>query len=169
MDKGFFHPSRGYWQTIGEPPQHILDGYPEGTVEVPLKPGADHEWNGKEWLPPGLEIRKAEARDRLAAIRYARETGGTTVNGMAIHTDDRSKELIWGMANRAVPHFKAAPGRFIALDKSQTGAIAEAVAQHVQACFSREAELDAEIAAATTVEELEKIDLNTGWPEGERP
>lgn len=50
MDKGFFHPARGYWQTIGEPPQAVLDAYPEGTVEVPLKPSADHDWNGTEWV-----------------------------------------------------------------------------------------------------------------------
>ncbi|TAN80868.1 MAG: hypothetical protein EYR95_19010 [Phormidium sp. SL48-SHIP] len=54
MEHGFFHPSRGYWQTNSEPPQHILDGYPEGTVEVPLKPGANYEWDGLKWvqLPP---------------------------------------------------------------------------------------------------------------------
>jgi len=43
MEHGFYHPSRGYWQTNSEPPQHVLDGYPEGTVEVPLKPGSDNK------------------------------------------------------------------------------------------------------------------------------
>lgn len=54
MEKGFYHPKRGYWQTTNEPPQHILDGYPEGTVEVPLKPGPDYNWNGSQWehTPP---------------------------------------------------------------------------------------------------------------------
>ena len=51
MEKGFYHPDRGYWQTTGEPPQSILDGYPSGTVEVPLKPSANHDWNGSEWVP----------------------------------------------------------------------------------------------------------------------
>lgn len=53
-ERGFYHPLRGYWQTTNEPPQHILDGYPAGTVEVPLKPGADYEWTGSAWveMPP---------------------------------------------------------------------------------------------------------------------
>lgn len=54
MEKGFYHPDRGYWQTTGEPPKHILDGYPDGTVEVPLKPGAGYEFDGKAWIAPPL-------------------------------------------------------------------------------------------------------------------
>lgn len=52
MEHGFFHPDRGYWQTIGDVPPGILAGYPPGTVEVPLKPAAGATWNGTEWLPP---------------------------------------------------------------------------------------------------------------------
>ena len=47
---GFFHPDRGYWQAISEPSQDILDSYPDGTVRVPLKPGAGYEWIGGEWV-----------------------------------------------------------------------------------------------------------------------
>lgn len=50
MQLGFYHPERGYWQTKSEPPQHILDAYPEGTIEVPLKPGANYEWQDGEWV-----------------------------------------------------------------------------------------------------------------------
>jgi hypothetical protein len=39
-----------------------------------------------------------------------------------------------------------------------------AVRAHVQACFDKEAELKAEIEAASTVEEIAAVDLNTGWP-----
>lgn len=54
MEHGFFHPSRGYWQTTGEPPADILATYPEGTQDVPLKPAADHEWIDGVWVhvPP---------------------------------------------------------------------------------------------------------------------
>ena len=57
MEHGFFHPSRGYWQTISEPSAEVLASYPEGTVEVPIKPvveGYAHEWNGKEWVAQKL-------------------------------------------------------------------------------------------------------------------
>lgn len=71
MEKGFFHPDRGYWQTTGEPPQHILDGYPQGTVDVPLKPSGFHKWNGREWVleidPPTSAEVNAERDRRIAA------------------------------------------------------------------------------------------------------
>jgi hypothetical protein len=51
MEKGFFHPSRGYWQTTNEPSANVLAAYPEGTVEVPLKPGSDFEWVNGAWQP----------------------------------------------------------------------------------------------------------------------
>jgi hypothetical protein len=50
MENGFYHPDRGYWQTTGDVPQRILDGYPKGTVEVPLKPSGLHEWDGANWV-----------------------------------------------------------------------------------------------------------------------
>jgi hypothetical protein len=50
METGFYHPTRGYWQTTSAPSQAILDGYPDGTVEVPLKPSAAHEWDGSVWV-----------------------------------------------------------------------------------------------------------------------
>lgn len=59
MEKGFFHPDRGYWQTTGAPNADILASYPDGTVEVPLKPGANFDWFGGEWVaiaPPPAPI-----------------------------------------------------------------------------------------------------------------
>lgn len=50
MERGFYHPSRGYWQTTGSVPEEILAGYPEGTVEVPLKPDAGAVWTGAAWV-----------------------------------------------------------------------------------------------------------------------
>ena len=51
MEKGFFHPSVGYWQTNTEPSLEILATYPAGTIEVPLKPGADFDWVDGVWQP----------------------------------------------------------------------------------------------------------------------
>lgn len=52
MEKGYYHPSRGYWQTLNEPSAEFIATFPEGTIEVPLKPGADYEWNAltAEWI-----------------------------------------------------------------------------------------------------------------------
>jgi len=71
MEHGFYHPSRGYWQTNSEPPQHVLDGYPEGTVEVPLKPGANYEWDGAEWVHVAPAIDDIRASPRIARAKFA--------------------------------------------------------------------------------------------------
>lgn len=67
MEKGFYHPTRGYWQVndyhppvVVEPiddsegniittprPHHFTDDYPEGTTEVPLKPRNNCEWDSE--------------------------------------------------------------------------------------------------------------------------
>lgn len=82
MEHGFFHPDRGYWQTLGEPSAEILAGYPEGTIEVPLKPGADYEWQGDAWghvepaLPPAP---RSTAMWRARAIAKVTPHGGGTL------------------------------------------------------------------------------------------
>ena len=55
MEKGFYHPSVGYWQTTNEPSEETLAGYPQGTKEVPLKPGKGYNYNGTEWVAPSFE------------------------------------------------------------------------------------------------------------------
>ena len=52
MEKGFYHPERGYWQTLCEPPAEMLAAYPAGTFEVPLKPSPLHTFNGSQWVAP---------------------------------------------------------------------------------------------------------------------
>ena len=58
MEYGFFCPEIGYWQTISEPDADTLAGYPEGTISIPMKPGADHEWQDEQWVhvprPPAI-------------------------------------------------------------------------------------------------------------------
>ena len=117
MEKGFFHPSRGYWQTTSEPPQHVLDGYPNDTVEVPLKPGADYEWDGAEWVqvtqPKTSNDVKIERDRRLVADfefsgklyqrdaeSLARITGAATLAGVAIAGGAQPGNLRWANPNQ---------------------------------------------------------------------
>jgi hypothetical protein len=65
---GFFHPDRGYWQTIGIPSQEILDMYPGGTIEVPLKPGQYHEWENGAWVERIPALTDAEERARMPPL-----------------------------------------------------------------------------------------------------
>lgn len=50
MEHGFFHPDRGYWQTIDTPSEEILGTYPQGTLSVPLRPAENFTWDGTQWI-----------------------------------------------------------------------------------------------------------------------
>lgn len=65
---GFYHPSEGYRQYIGNKP--VLS---DDWVEIPLKPGADYEWSGKEWVktPPDMGSLANEARTKRNALLTA--------------------------------------------------------------------------------------------------
>jgi hypothetical protein len=68
MERGFYHPQLGYWQTIADVPQRVLNAYPAGTVQVPLKPSGLHDWIDGAWRPiappppSGDEVRAERAR-----------------------------------------------------------------------------------------------------------
>ena len=108
--------------------------------------------------------------NRIARTRYEHETGGTTVDGMFVPTDDRSKTLIVGKYNRArlseergeagwATRWKT-PNGWVTLDATQMQSLGEAVDDHVQACFDREEELLNAVAAGTFTEAM----LSEGWP-----
>jgi len=71
MEHGFYHPDRGYWQTNSEPSENTLAGYPNGTVEVPLRPSAEHDWDGSQWVhnPPSAEGVLTQWRETATASR----------------------------------------------------------------------------------------------------
>jgi hypothetical protein len=65
-EKGFYHPSLGYWQTITG--SVGLSSYPEGTIEVPLKPAEFFEWQGSSWVK-NQEEEKSTTAKRVRAKR----------------------------------------------------------------------------------------------------
>lgn len=107
---------------------------------------------------------RAAERDRIKARRNAALASGTRVAGIAVHTDDLSQQRIVGAALAAsldpatTVNWKAADGAFVTLDAAQIVAIAKAVREHVQACFNREADILASLAAGET------YDIEEGWP-----
>lgn len=68
MERGFYHPERGYWQAIDGELDDLLAQYPEGTVQVPLKPGADYEWHNGEWVE--VEPSAPPAPDRVSRRQF---------------------------------------------------------------------------------------------------
>lgn len=146
--------------------------------EVPHDPpqltaGQFAQWRGHVWVVLDAYPVEPVRRDKLAALAHKRwqvETGGITANGMSIHTDRESQSMVTSAALAAqldpemTIRWKTAGGNFVTLDAAQIVGIATLVRLHVQGCFDHEADLAALIAAAETVEQLDAIDINAGWP-----
>lgn len=65
---GFWHPDIGYWQAISAVPENLLIAYPEGTIEVPIRPGPNYDWNGTEWV---ISTRPLYTNEQIKAMRNA--------------------------------------------------------------------------------------------------
>lgn len=106
----------------------------------------------------------------LADRRWRAETGGISVNGLPVATDDKSQAKLVGACLAATldasysVQWMIADRGFVTLDRDQIIAIAQAVRTHVQSCFDREAALAEEIQAAPDEQALSAIDIEGGWP-----
>ena len=120
MEHGFFHPSWGYWQAIDDVPDSIFKTYPEGTVEVPLKPGENFEYTGSEWVAvppnPPTEAEVRQERDTLLA-----NSDWTQLPDAQAALSD-AKKLAWAVyrqALRDVPQQSGFPANVVWPDKPQ--------------------------------------------------
>lgn len=89
----------------------------------------------------------AALRAYAAVARWRKETGGMTVGGFTVATDDRSKALIQGAYLQAqrnpafTAKWKTASDAFVTIGATEIEAVALAVAAHIQVCFAKEAEV----------------------------
>ncbi|KAF1072695.1 MAG: hypothetical protein GAK45_00130 [Pseudomonas citronellolis] len=110
-------------------------------------------------------VTEADTRAAIATRRYQAETAGTPVGDNILPTDRDSQALITGAALSAmrnsdyVLNWKTTTG-FIQLNAEQLLAMADAVRDHVQACFDREAELLAALADGSLTPAM----IDEGWP-----
>ncbi len=99
--------------------------------------------------------RKAALVTYAGMKRWQKETGGITVAGVPIATDDRSKLMITGARIAAdadagfTTQWVGADGNVYQLNATQVVAISNAVSAHGAACFSAFAGLATSIAAGT--------------------
>lgn len=114
---------------------------------------------------------KANKKDAASAKRRERETGGiVTPDGVRILTgitdQNRISTAIQGMRDSGITtvDFKAASG-WTTLSLEALTSVGGLIAAHVQACFSRERELHEAIDACATLDDLNALDLDEGWPE----
>lgn len=117
---------------------------------------SDPTWREKTALELKLKV--------LADLRWQKETGGITLPGGALMWTDRDTQVKLSAAKAeatADPQFavrwKSMDG-WIDLDATAIIAVANAVRDHVKACFEREDELTDLIAQDIMT------DITTGWP-----
>jgi hypothetical protein len=116
-------------------------------------------------------VAKATKLAELATIRWGAEESGTTFGGNPLATDRTTQaKLTAGYAKAVndteytIANWKFAAGVFTTLDASTIIAAANAVEAHIQACFTNEASLSANVLAAADFAALDAVDLTVGWP-----
>ncbi|MBQ9526902.1 MAG: DUF4376 domain-containing protein [Fretibacterium sp.] len=138
--------SEEQWQAALSRPHIVKDGC---LVEVLSK------------VPTLNELKRAKLAE-IANARYRAEGEGIAIQGVSVFSDRESQAMITGAALQAtldpeyVCKWKTTDG-FVTLDAGMLLGIAQAVREHVQSCFDREAELAAMVEAATTAEEVAAV------------
>lgn len=145
------------------------DGKPMPTTEDPLV-FVQHMrvFNILDRLRDG---KKAEATQK----RWEHEVSGVIMpDGTSIRTgiDDQNRisTALQGMRDTDMTEvdFKASDG-WVKLNIEQLSGIAALIAKHVQECFSNERKLHEAIDACKTLDELNAINLQEGWPVYTKP
>lgn len=122
------------------------------------------------YVRPTLAEAITEKLAALSALRYTKETAGINVGGSKIKTDRESQAALTGayttLKNNLLQSidWKADGGAWVSLALAQVEPMAQAVAAHVQACFTREKAHAQAIAGLTTVAQVDAYDISTGWP-----
>ena len=105
MEHGFYNSKMGYWQTVGKPSIEMMDSYPKGTIEVPLKPSTLHTWDGSTWVDPTQEQLDAFESEMVRAMRdsiLANEVDPIVTNPLIWGDMPKTKQKEWADYRRAL-------------------------------------------------------------------
>jgi hypothetical protein len=114
--------------------------------------------------PKPIEQVKMLRLQEIADSRYAVETGGVSFGGSIINTERDSQAMLSGALlcvtrNPAtIINWKGDGGVWVQLNKEAVEAIADAVSNHVQACFSAEMVKCNTLAALVTFDDVVAFD-----------
>ena len=112
-----------------------------------------------------LQSVKDFKQQEIALWRYEQETKGIVVNNKFFSTTRESQAALTAAFTSLKEGFissvnwKTLNGTFVSLNLSEITTIAQAVVNHVQLCFDKEAEYLNLVKNATTIEEVESIIL----------
>jgi hypothetical protein len=187
-DKGYFEMVMGVRYNVSVSlPENIVSTYQinDNFKILPVKQLLDPPYNAKTQVLAGpryliytthvesqkytvdksIDALKNELKANVANARWEKETAGFDLgNGTIIRTDAESQAKISGaynfmqLKNNAEIDWKGANG-WMKLKKADIEAVATAVAEYVQACFSKEKQLNDVIDACTTLQELDELDI----------
>lgn len=163
------------WTLNGEPaPRDPGNGWLliDGTQYPPDWPREEIEALGPTWVePPVPEKPKPTVAQCLKSLADRRwwKTQAFTYDGVETQADGAIAVVNATLAlrqRRGVPAdypqtWKLGSSEFRQWDETQIEDFGFAIADHIQACFEREAELTALIIAA---EDPSSVDTSTGWP-----
>lgn len=159
-------------------PQQSYDPITHGVREIdPVlssKGEYEQQWEvyalAAETVATNIEAAKARLTDAATAKRWEVETGGMTLPGgvrISTGTEDQNRvtSVITNAERAGVESvdFKAANG-WVSLTLVELKGIADAIARHVQACFSAERAHHEAIALIDTAETVSLYEVSTGWP-----
>jgi hypothetical protein len=118
-----------------------------------------------------LSIAKAAFGERIKDKRNAVERAGCATPYGRIDTDADSQRKIGGASTMALAlgtqftmSWRMADNSIVTLNASQMIEVGVAAAQYVAACQANKNALDAAVQAATSVADLDAIDIEAGWP-----
>lgn len=141
-------------------------------IDLPTDPEA--ELVDGDWIVP-LGVQQERAWSAVKAKREQLETGtAPTPLGARVQIDEASKAKIMGLLNMArlaeeaeqpfAEQFTMADNSVVTLDNAGVRQLALAAGEYVSQVYARARALRAAIDAVETIEDLDAIDLEAGWP-----
>lgn len=162
----------GLWpeQIVGAPPSewHI-----ESAREGVIDPATQTVVTTITYTERPLDTVKAERRAAVTQLYWQHADAGVTIDpgtgSVPIKSDRTAQgeiERLLGYLSRVggTQEFTTRAGAVLTVDLAGITAVRDAVAAHESACLTRDAALNRQIAAATTVADVMAIDIEAGWP-----
>jgi hypothetical protein len=138
--------------------------------EYNLATGEVTEHEDAEVITPPLEVLKAGLRSKVNEKRNWYEVAGFPYMGKVFDSDPRSFYRITTANDAALkdPTFSiewtVADNTKISMNAEQMLGVMPALAGYGQLIFNNSVSLKEQIEASETLEELQEIDIETGWP-----
>ncbi|CAO99377.1 DUF4376 domain-containing protein (plasmid) [Azospirillum brasilense] len=152
----------------------LFDGQSLGQRIVPGQDGRP------TFYTPTLDDTKADRKAAATARRQTERDRGVVVNGNRWHSDKGSADdIATAVAMARLQEAGQGDGTFRTIWKTADGFVSVtlsdllaaglAVGNFVQACFANEAVIYAAIDAAETIEDVNAVSLESGWPDDGGP